>query len=88
MGISAVFGALFGAIANVLPRTWIALLVAGVGFGVVLWVGAALIAMPLMLGMNAMVLQIGEPQLMSLIGHVAYGVITAAVVKLLAGRGA
>jgi uncharacterized membrane protein YagU involved in acid resistance len=88
MGISALFGALFGVVATFLPRTWIALLVAGVGFGVVLWVGAALIAMPLMLGMNAMVLQIGEPQLMSLIGHIMYGVITAAVVKVLASRGA
>jgi uncharacterized membrane protein YagU involved in acid resistance len=87
MGISAAFGAVFGVIASFLPRTWIALLIAGVVFGVVLWVGAALIAMPLMLGMNAMVLQIGDSQIMSLIGHIVYGVVAAVVVKVLAGRG-
>jgi hypothetical protein len=36
----------------------------------------ALILMPLMLGMSAMVLQIGGDQWMSLIGHLIYGVVT------------
>ena len=87
MGISAAFGALFGAVATYLPHSWVRFLIAGAVYGVVLWVGAALIAMPLMLGMNNMVFQIGEPQIMSLMGHLIYGVVAAAVIKVLTARG-
>jgi len=33
--------------------------------------------MPLLLGMNEMILAIGQPQWMSLISHLLYGIITA-----------
>jgi uncharacterized membrane protein YagU involved in acid resistance len=86
MAISAIFGAAFGVIAGLVVRSWTVLLIAGAVYGVVLWVGAALIAMPLMLGMNEMVLQIGTMQLNSLLGHLIFGVVTAAVVRLLISR--
>jgi hypothetical protein len=37
----------------------------------------ALVLMPLMLGMGEMVLRVGQPQWMSLLGHVIYGIVTA-----------
>ena len=43
--------------------------------------------MPLMLGMNEMILQIGQMQLNSLMGHVIFGVVLAAIYKMLLERG-
>jgi uncharacterized membrane protein YagU involved in acid resistance len=77
MGISAFIGAVYGLFANRLPASWIAVVIAGAVYGVIWWVLGALIAMPLMLGMSQMVFMIEQPQIMSLVGHVIYGVITA-----------
>lgn len=84
--ISAFIGATFGVIATRLPGNWSSRLVSGGVYGIVWWVLGALILMPLMLGMNDMVLQIDQPQIMSLIGHIIFGVITGAAFKLLAER--
>ena len=77
MGISAFIGAVYGVFAGRLPTSWLAVVIAGAVYGMIWWVLGALIAMPLMLGMSQMVFQIGQPQIMSLMGHVIYGVITA-----------
>ncbi len=86
MAISAFIGATFGVIATRLPIGLPVALVAGAIYGVVWWVLGALILMPLMLGMNAMVLQIGEMQINSLIGHILFGVIMGGVTHLLVSR--
>jgi uncharacterized membrane protein YagU involved in acid resistance len=84
--ISATIGATFGVIAARLPGGWAAAVIGGGAYGIVWWVLGALILMPLMLGMNDMVLQIGEMQTNSLIGHIVFGVIMGAVYKAAADR--
>lgn len=76
MAISAAIGGVYGLVAGRLPQTMGTAVLAGAVNGVVWWVLGALIMMPLMLGMSAMVLQIGQTQWMSLIGHLMFGVIT------------
>jgi uncharacterized membrane protein YagU involved in acid resistance len=84
--ISAFIGAVFGVIAARLPSNWATTAIAGAINGVVWWVLGALILMPLILGMNEMVFQVGEMQINSLIGHLIFGVIAAAAYKLLSDR--
>jgi uncharacterized membrane protein YagU involved in acid resistance len=84
--ISAVIGATYGLIAPRLPGGWLITIGAGIVFGVIWWILGALIIMPLVLGMSAMVLVIEDMQLMSLVGHVTFGIITATVYTLIAQR--
>jgi hypothetical protein len=74
--IGALFGLLFGGLSHAYGQG--ALL--GLIYGVIWWVLGPLILMPLMLGMG---LQFGAaftpPMLMSLVGHLAYGLITGLV---------
>ena len=84
--ISAVIGAVYGVVAARLPSSWGITLAAGVVNGIVWWVLGALILMPLMLGMGEMVLRIEQMQINSLIGHVIFGVIAAAVFRTLYNR--
>lgn len=87
MAISAFIGAVYGLAAGRLPQSALTGVVAGAINGVIWWVLGALIAMPLMLGMGNMVLQIGNAQWMSLIGHVIYGVVAGLIFIPLAKRG-
>jgi uncharacterized membrane protein YagU involved in acid resistance len=77
MGISAFIGAVYGVFAGRLPASWIAVVIAGAVYGMIWWVLGALISMPILLGMSQMVFVIEQPQIMSLMGHMIYGVITA-----------
>ncbi len=77
MVISAFIGAVYGAVVGRLALTWVTTAIAGMVNGVVWWVLGALIAMPLLLGMNQMVLVIETTQWMSLMGHLIYGLVTA-----------
>jgi len=81
MVISAVIGASYGFIAPRLPSSWMMTIGAGMVYGVIWWVLGALVIMPLALGMGQMVLQIGDMQWLSLMGHIIFGVIMAAVYK-------
>ena len=54
----------------------------GAAWGMAAWVGGALLVMPLLLGMPAF--EIGQTQLMSLMGHVIFGVIAGVVYHRLA----
>ena len=73
--ISAIIGATFGIVVDRLPQTLITQFSVGVVWGIVWWILGALIIMPLVLGMGEMVLQIGEMQWMSFIGHVIFGIV-------------
>ena len=84
--ISAFIGAVYGLVAGRFSLSWSAALVGGLINGVAWWVLGALILMPLLLGMNEMVFVIGNPQWLSLVGHILYGLITALVFTALARR--
>lgn len=86
MAISAFIGAIYGLIAGRFPLTNSNAVIGGLINGVVWWVLGALVLMPLFLGMNEMIFVIGQPQWMSLVGHILYGVVTAFAFKLLAKR--
>jgi uncharacterized membrane protein YagU involved in acid resistance len=86
MVISAFIGGTFGLIATRLPSGFATLVIVGAIYGVLWWVLGALILMPLMLGMNAMVLQIGEMQISSLVGHVVFGLLMGAAYKIASNR--
>jgi uncharacterized membrane protein YagU involved in acid resistance len=77
---SVIIGALFGLLFGVLSRTYGQGALFGLIYGVIWWVLGPMILMPLMLGMG---LQFGAaftpPMLMSLAGHLAYGLITGLV---------
>lgn len=75
MVISGVIGAIYGIVAVRLPLNYTMGILAGAVYGVLWWVLGALVLMPLILGMSAMILQVGPLQWMSLIGHLIYGVI-------------
>jgi hypothetical protein len=79
MLISAVFGAIYGLIAGRFAINATNALIGGIVNGVVWWVLGALVLMPLMLGMAAMVFVIGQSQWMSLLGHLIYGLVTSFV---------
>jgi hypothetical protein len=89
LAISAGAGLVYGLAVSAVPvlvSSPIAAIASGAVYGVIWWVGGALIAMPLMLGMNDMVLAIGDTQLMSLMGHAVFGVATGLVVYVVARR--
>jgi len=79
MAISAFFGAVFGLLAARYLQGWTQTLIAGVVYGIIVWVIGALVMMPLLLGMNEMVLQIGQAQWMSLAGHIIFGLVTGGI---------
>ncbi|WP_201791060.1 hypothetical protein [Nesterenkonia sp. PF2B19] len=79
MGISLLFGVVFGVvITSARPAP---LLLLGAGYGVVLWVVGALLIMPAMLGMP--VFMINAMTLQSLVGHLVFGLVAAAAAWLL-----
>jgi len=87
MGISAFIGAFYGLVISRFDNSSRTAVIGGVINGVVWWALGALILMPLGLGMTDMVFAIGQPQWMSLLGHIIYGLITAFVFRYLARRG-
>ncbi|MCU0263197.1 MAG: DUF1440 domain-containing protein [Candidatus Nanopelagicales bacterium] len=84
LGISAIFGAVFGLVGSRLLGSWGAGIIGGAAYGVVMWVLGALIAMPARLDMP--LLNLNEMAWQSLMGHIVYGVILGAVAVALARR--
>src|SRR5215213_8549951 len=82
---SVVIGALFGLIVGSLSRTYAKGAVFGLLYGVVWWVLGPMILMPLLLGMGSEGIAsrfgaaFSAPMLMSLLGHLIYGVLTGLV---------
>jgi hypothetical protein len=87
MLISAFIGAVYGLVAGRFALNTTTALIGGMINGVVWWVLGALVLMPLMLGMTQMVFVIGQPQWMSLLGHLLFGLVTAFVFIPLVKRG-
>ena len=89
LAISAGAGLVFGAAVAAVPTlvaTPVVAVAAGALYGVAWWIAGALVAMPLMLGMSQMVFVIEQMQLISLMGHVVFGIVTALVVYAAARR--
>lgn len=72
--ISVVFGVVFALVLGPTVTSYGRGLVAGAAYGVVAWVIGALVVMPLWLGMSQMVFAIGGDQVMSLVGHLVFGI--------------
>lgn len=86
---SAAIGAIFGLAVLAVSRmtvTYGAGALLGGLYGVVWWILGPLILMPLLLGMTQMMFAINNNTLMSLVGHIVYGVITGVVYVFLRGR--
>ncbi len=73
---SAVIGAIFGLALGRLATNYGMGAVLGAVYGFIWWILGPLILMPLFLGMNEMMFAINNDTLMSLVGHLMFGVIT------------
>ena len=78
--ISIIFGLGFAFIPARFTTSFGLAAVAGVIYGIILWVVGPLIIMPLMMG--GAVFTIGKATMMSLMGHIIYAVITVIVAVL------
>jgi uncharacterized membrane protein YagU involved in acid resistance len=78
MVISFLFGITFAVFTRI--TKWNGL-VSGVTFGVLLWFLFPFILMPVMMGMTEMAFQLTSDSMMSLVGHIVYGLITGLVYK-------
>jgi len=70
--ISVVFGLIYALSLGNLRQTWGSAAGYGALYGAFWWVAGALLIMPTMMGMP--VFAVGQTQMMSLIGHLLYGV--------------
>lgn len=77
---SAVIGAVYGATFGQAEQTWGRGAGFGLAYGALWWVLGALLIMPAVLGMP--VFEIGETQIMSLMGHLLYGLVTGVAFTL------
>lgn len=71
--ISVVFGIAYALVLGAETRSYGRGVGFGAVYGVVIWVVGPLLIMPLWMGMPAFVIE--QPQIMSLIGHLMYGVV-------------
>jgi uncharacterized membrane protein YagU involved in acid resistance len=87
MVISAIIGAGFGLVAGGMSESYGPAAVAGLVYGAAWWVLGPLLIMPSLMGMGP---QLGTafapPMLMSLLGHLLYGLVTGAAYAFLIGR--
>ena len=85
LAISVLFG--LGYAVSIGPRStsWARALGLGAVYGVFWWVLGALIIMPAILGMP--VLQVGTPQIQSLVGHIVYGLALGGVLHAMVQPG-
>jgi hypothetical protein len=89
MVISAAIGVIYGAAVGNLPlvREFGPAAVAGAIYGVIWWILGPLVIMPLLLGMGLQVgMAFSPPMLMSLMGHILYGLVTTLAFAALARR--
>ncbi|MDS1270162.1 hypothetical protein RIF23_07630 [Lipingzhangella sp. LS1_29] len=83
---SAIIGLVFGVLAGTIAGRVGPVLAAGLAYGLVWWVLGPLLIMPAWLGMP--LFMINEGTMMSLVGHLIYGLVTAAVLYALSRRDA
>lgn len=84
--ISAVFGVLYAIVLGPVSMSSGAAALSGAVYGIVAWVVGALVVMPLWLGMSEMVFVVGQDQVMSLVGHVMFGVVLGLTYANVAAR--
>lgn len=82
--ISAGLGMLFALVVPSLSTGM--MVVVGAVYGVVWWVLGPLLIMPTLLGMTQMIFTVDSAALMSLVGHVLFGVVAAGVLLALRRR--
>jgi uncharacterized membrane protein YagU involved in acid resistance len=83
LAISVVFGAAYALVLGALTRSYGRGVGLGAIYGVAVWVVGPLLIMPVWMGMPP--LMIGEPQVMSLIGHLLFGGVTGLVYRAVVG---
>lgn len=83
--ISAIAGAVFALVLGKWAVKIVPALLLGAGYGILWWVGGALLVMPAALGMP--VLQLGTTAWQSLMGHLLFGLVLGAAYAGLARRG-
>jgi len=85
--ISATIGAGFGVTLGRLAGTWATALGLGLAYGFVWWILGPLLIMPTMMGMGPQFgMAFSGGNMMSLVGHLIYGLVTGAAFKAIAGR--
>lgn len=84
MMISIVYGIIFALLASRWLTSWGKSLIAAMVYGILLWVIGPLIVMPMMMSMP--VFTFSGTTMMSLVGHLVYALITAAITVLIARR--
>jgi uncharacterized membrane protein YagU involved in acid resistance len=84
--ISAFIGLVFGMIAASLAARFWTVLGAGILYGMVWWVLGPLVAMPMMAGMP--LFTVDQTAVMSLMGHIVYGMVAAVALFFLNRRSA
>jgi hypothetical protein len=79
---SAIIGAGFGLVAGSRVSSWGAAIGLGLAYGFVWWILGPLLIMPIWMGMGPMIGQaFSLPNLMSLMGHLVFGLVTGAAYK-------
>jgi uncharacterized membrane protein YagU involved in acid resistance len=86
LAISAVFGGVYALALGPRTSSYGGGVLLGAGYGVIAWVVGALVLMPLGLGMTEMVFTVGQDQVMSLIGHLVFGVVLGVVYNAMSAR--
>ena len=85
--ISAIIGAGFGLVLGRFVAGWPTALGFGAAYGFVWWILGPLLVMPTMMGMGPQLgMAFSGDMLMSLMGHLIYGLITGAAFKAIADR--
>jgi hypothetical protein len=81
---SALIGAIFGLALGARVTDWAAAVGLGAAYGFVWWILGALLIMPTWMGMGPMfAMAFDTSNLMSLVGHLVYGVVTGAAYLLI-----
>ena len=86
LAFSAIIGAIFACAIRSRAATWGAALAFGAAYGLVWWILGPLLIMPTWLGMGPQLAQaLSGPNVMSLVGHLVFGVVTGTAYRALRG---
>jgi hypothetical protein len=84
---SALIGAIFGLAIGPRVTGWPSAIGLGAGYGFVWWILGPLLIMPTWMGMGPMIaMALDTANVMSLVGHLIYGVVTGAAYRFIATR--
>jgi hypothetical protein len=84
---SAIIGVIFGLVLGARVTSWAVAAALGLGYGFVWWILGPLLIMPIWMGMGPMLgMALDVSNLMSLAGHLVYGVVTGIAYAAIASR--